>query len=354
MNVTITDIANATGLSTATISKYLNNRKIRDENRILIEKAILKLGYTPNRSAQLLRAKKTRTIGILISDLGNCFWGSLINAIIRYLAQYNYAVIVYSFFFDHQREIVTIQDIIAQHFDGVIMLPSGRQDNLYHFLQEAQIPVVMLDQIPDSFKVFNVDCVISDNYKGGTLLAEHLLQKGHTRVCIMEQYLNSYTIEQRIRGFTDVYEREGICILRQQDFSMPISFGELTDTSDYSRVHLLRLIDSPNPPTAVFFDCYISAVGGLSAASSMRLSVPQDISFVSFDDNPLFKTMSTAMTCVSQNLKSIGEHASEILLQRIHGDYTDFPKVDIIDVEFHPRCSVKDLAGTVNIRKDKL
>ena len=84
MNVTINDIARATGLSTATISKYINHKKIREENRILIEKAIQELGYTPNRNAQLLRAKNTHTIGILISDLGNYFWGELVNSIIKH------------------------------------------------------------------------------------------------------------------------------------------------------------------------------------------------------------------------------------------------------------------------------
>ena len=77
MNITIKDIACATGLSTATISKYLNHKTIREENRILIEKAINDLGYVPNRNAQLLRAKNTHTIGILISSrellLGNAY-----------------------------------------------------------------------------------------------------------------------------------------------------------------------------------------------------------------------------------------------------------------------------------------
>ncbi len=82
-------------------------------------------------------------------------------------------------------------------------------------------------------------------------------------------------------------------------------------------------------------------MGGLSAASQARISVPQDISFVCFDDDPLFKTMSAAMTCVSQDLTSMGKHAVELLLKRIHGDYTDFPKIDMLDVVFHPRRSVK-------------
>ena len=172
MNVTINDIARATGLSTATISKYINHKKIREENRILIEKAIQELGYTPNRNAQLLRAKNTHTIGILISDLGNYFWGELVNSIIKHFTDHGYTVIVCSFFFEHQKEIDTIQDIISQHFDGVIMLPSCWHDDLYQLLQNAGIPVVMLDQIPASMRHFPVDCVISDNYRGGALLAE--------------------------------------------------------------------------------------------------------------------------------------------------------------------------------------
>lgn len=354
MNVTITDIARATGLSTATISKYLNHKKIREENRIQIEKVIRDLGYTPNRNAQLLRSKKTHTIGILISDLGNYFWGELINSIIRHFTDYGYTVIVCSFFFEHQKEIDTIQDIISQHFDGVIMLPSGRQDDLYHLLQEAQIPVVAIDQIPASMKRFPVDCVISDNYKGGALLAEYLLEKGHTRVCIMEQYLDSYTIAQRIQGFTDVYKKNGYNLLDQQDPYPPVSFGTLADTTAHSRAHLLQLMESPGHPTAVFFDCYISAMGGLSAASQARISIPEDISFVCFDDDPLFKTMSAAMTCVSQDLEAIGIHAVEILLKRLHGDYTDFPAIDMLDVTFHSRRSVKDLSECSSIRRDNL
>ena len=269
MNVTINDIARATGLSTATISKYINHKKIREENRILIEKAIQELGYTPNRNAQLLRAKNTHTIGILISDLGNYFWGELVNSIIKHFTDHGYTVIVCSFFFEHQKEIDTIQDIISQHFDGVIMLPSCWHDDLYQLLQNAGIPVVMLDQIPASMRHFPVDCVISDNYRGGALLAEHLLEKGHTKVWIMEQYLDSYTIEQRIQGFVDVYQKNGIDLLKQQDSFPPVSFGSTAETITQSNLHFQKLIDSSDPPTAVFFDCYLSAMGGLSAAGGM-------------------------------------------------------------------------------------
>lgn len=143
----------------------------------------------------------------------------------------------------------------------------------------------------------------------------------------------------------DVYQKNGIDLLKQQDSFPPVSFGSTAETITQSNLHFQKLIDSSDPPTAVFFDCYLSAMGGLSAASQARISVPQDISFVCFDDDPLFKTMSATMTCVSQDLTSMGKHAVELLLKRIHGDYTDFPKIDMLDIVFHPRRSVKDLSG---------
>ena len=152
------------------------------------------------------------------------------------------------------------------------------------------------------------------------------------------------TEEIKKQDYVDVYQKNGIDLLKQQDSFPPVSFGSTAETIIQSNLHFQKLIDSSDPPTAVFFDCYLSAMGGLSAASQARISVPQDISFVCFDDDPLFKTMSATMTCVSQDLTSMGKHAVELLLKRIHGDYTDFPKIDMLDVVFHPRCSVKDLS----------
>ena len=128
MNVTINDIARATGLSTATISKYINHKKIREENRILIEKAIQELGYTPNRNAQLLRAKNTHTIGILISDLGNYFWGELVNSIIKHFTDHGYTVIVCSFFLSIRRRSIryrilspsTLPELSCSHPAGMM------------------------------------------------------------------------------------------------------------------------------------------------------------------------------------------------------------------------------------------
>lgn len=343
MKVTIKDIAKETGLSTATVSKYLNNIKIQENYRILIEAAIKKLGYRPNRSAQILRSKKTRTIGILISDLGNYFWGSVIGIISHYFASQQYTVITRSYSFDMELEKNVIRDIISQNFEGLIMLPFNNCDHYYQLLQNAGIPVIILDQLPTMIQDYPVDCVLSDNYGGSALLAEHLFQNGHTNICILDQAINSHTIEVRIQAVKDVYSRHGINLETCFPCAEPFVFKETKDVIQENKQRLYQLLNAPDPPTAVFFTNYISAMGGLSAVNLLGLNVPDDISLVCFDNDPLFRAMHTSMTCVAQDLTSIGIRASELLMQRISGDYSNFPVTEIINVEFHSGKSVRNL-----------
>lgn len=343
MKVTIKDIAKDTGLSTATVSKYLNNIKIQEHNRILIENSIQRLGYRPNRSAQILRSKKTRTIGILISNLGNYFWGPLIGTISHYFADRQYTVVTCAYNFDKEREKTVIQDIISQKFEGLIMLPSDDHDHYYQLLQNAGIPVIILDQLPVLRKKYPVDCVLSDNYGGSALLAEHLFQNGHSDICILNHSIHSYTVATRIRAIFDVYSSHGIDLSKNMTFCDPISFSETHAFIAQNKLQFKKILEISSPPTAIFFTNYLSAMGGLSAINSAKLNIPADISLVCFDYDPLFRAMHTSMTCVSQNLTQIGITSCDLLLRRISGDYSDFPRTEILNVQFHPGKSVQNL-----------
>ncbi len=351
MKVTIKDIAKDTGLSTATISKYLNNIKIQENNRILIEDSIQRLGYHPNRSAQILRSKKTRTIGILISNLGNYFWGPLIGAISHYLTDRQYTVVTCSYNFDKEREKTVIQDIISQKFEGLIMLPSDDHDHYYQLLQNAGIPVVILDQFPVMRNKYPVDCVLSDNYGGSKLLAEHLFQNGHSNICILNHSENSYTVSTRIQAVFDVYNDHGINLKKNISFCEPICFSETHSFISQNKLQFKKILETPHPPTAVFFTNYLSAMGGLSAINSAKLNIPSDISLVCFDNDPLFRSMHTSMTCVSQNLTEMGIKSCDLLLQRISGNYSDFPSTEILSVQFHPGKSVQNLHTSDSLNK---
>lgn len=340
MNVTIKDIARETGLSLATISKYLNNKKIQDKNRLLIEKTISNLGYKPNRTAQVLRSKRTMTVAILITDLGNYFWGSIISSVSQFFVKYGYTVITCSFYYDAQKETEVIQDLIVRNIDGVIMLPFNSQDDHYLLLQKENIPVVILDQIPAMIEQQPVDYVTSDNYNGGALLGKYLLQKGHKKVHILEPADHSSTIPQRIQGFRDAYKKAGFTSIAS---SSPILFMASQNVIDLGKKNFRHVMEGKEPPTAIFFTNYLTALGGLMEANSSGYSIPEDISVVSFDDDPLFGSMYPPITSVAQDLSLLGQKASEILYRRMQGDYSDFPLASCIDVCFYERQSVKNL-----------
>ena len=343
MTITIKDIARETGLSTATISNYLNNRKIREENRFLIERTIQKLGYKPNRAAQILRTKKTHMIAILLTDLGTYFWAAMINAISQYFMKYRYTVITCSYSFNPGKEEQVIRDLISQNPDGIIVLPNNREDHLFTLILDAGIPLVIVDSLPSCLGERPVDCVTSNQYEGGAMLARHLLENGHTNVSIVERSVDSYTLEERIRGFTDVYKEHGYDTFSFLNPYPAIPFKDTQLVVERGKERFLQVMNAPNPPTAIFFTNYTIGIGGLSAAYSLPVPVPESVSLVCFDDDPLFKVMRPTLTCVSQDLKQLGEKASEILLRRIHGDYTDFPSTSVIDVTFHRRSSVKNI-----------
>lgn len=340
MKVTIKDISRETGLSLATISKYLNNKKIQEKNRLRIEEAIAHLNYKPNRTAQVLRSRRTMTVAILVSDLGNYFWGTIISAVSQFFVNYNYTVITCSYSHDTQIERELLQDLIIRKIDGVIILLANLLDDRYRLLQAENIPVVALDQNPVAIGHPPVDCVVSDNYNGGALLARYLLKKGHQRVHILDPAYDSSPVAERIQGFRDVYEKAGIHSIT---YPVSIRFSTNQDAINEGKRHFRQLMESKESPTAIFFTNYLSALGGLMEASTSGCSIPGDVSVVTFDDDPLFRSMYPPITSLAQNLSLIGETASRILYRRMQGDYSDFPLTRCVDVCFYERQSVRDL-----------
>ena len=344
MAVTIKDIAQATGLSTATISKYLNNIPIKEENQKRIEKAIAELHYRPNLSARALRSRQDKTICILMSDLGNYFWGDAITHISAFFSRHGYTVITRSYFFDTGLEDRLIRELVSQHIAGAVLLPQSSSDHRYTRFQEAGIPVVVLDQIPDEADRFPVDCVLSDNYGGGARLAQYLLENGHKDVCIMSEFRNFYSISTRIRGFYETYQHHGIDLSRKPYNQFPpVTYIASSSIHSIAGERFRTVISQDEKPSAIFFSTYEVALGALSGDNSGLIQIPEELSLVTFDDDVLFRALKYSMSCVEQDMVRIGFQTASLLLRRVQGDREDFPKHEIIDVIFHPRRSVRDL-----------
>ncbi len=337
MKVTIKDIARDTGLSTATISKYLNAKPINAVTKKKIEESIKKLNYIPNQTAQMLRSQKTKIIYLILSDLDNYFWGGIISTITDFFEEYDFTVITTSFHHNEQEEKELIKDIIYQKASGVILLPCTNQDVTYIALQNANIPVVIIDNYPKKIAEHPVDYVTSNNYDSGRKLAEYAIQNGHENISIMDYFCDSSPIMDRVKGIRDVYA--------ENKLPDPI-LHRITDLPTYQNIMLEknerfnRKSSTKQQVTLIIFTNYVSAVSGLIELQSYSTDLYEKFSFLVYDDEPLFLSLARPMTVMKQNLKEMGLHAAQILLKRINKDYKDYPEKIMIKSQFIERKSV--------------
>lgn len=340
MKVTIKDIAKDTGLSTATISKYLNSKPINVNTKKKIEESINKLNYIPNQTAQMLRSQKTKIIYLILSDLDNYFWGGIISTITDFFEEYDFTVITTSFHHNEQEEKELIKDIIYQKASGVILLPCTNQDITYLELQNAKIPVVIIDNYPEKIREYPVDFVTSNNYESGRMLAKYAIQHGHENISIMDYFSDSSPIIDRVKGIMDVYA--------EYKLKNPI-LHRITDLPTYQNIMLEKNgrfnveSSTKRQVTLIIFTNYVSAVSGLIELQSYSKNLYENYSFLVCDDEPLFLSLARPMTVVKQNLSEMGLKAAQILLKRINKDYEKYPEKIMIKSQFIERKSVHDI-----------
>ena len=334
MKPSIKDIALDTGLSTATISKYLREKKILPENRAKIEESIDRLGYIPNRNAQMLRSGKTHTIGLVVGDLSNTFWGSIVDYIAEYLLLRGYMTVIYS-----GEELEeggrNLSNILAQNLDGLIICLRSHDDDNYLPIVEKRLPIVLIDQLSDHYKV---DSITSDNYGAGKQAAEFLLKMGHENIGIVSGWTKFYTISERVKGFLDVIRSNGGEI--KPEFILE---GPMTSESGKKLFNQLNSLD--NPPEAIFATNLDVGLGALVEANLQGVEVGKDLSFITIDDDELFSGMMPPITVVAQNVKKMGYEAGRLLLNKLEKDNDKMPIQTIyIETELRIRDSVSDMS----------
>ncbi len=331
MKPSIKDIAIETGLSIATISKYLRKIKIREENRLKIEDVINRLEYTPNRNAQMLRSSKSYTIGVVIADLSNTFWGSIVDYIEEYLQQHGYMTVIYS-----GQELATdsryLSNILAQNLDGLIISLMSQDDDEYIPLIERKLPVVLIDQKSSHYEV---DTVTSDNYGAGRAAAKYLLGMGHREIGIITAWRSIYTISERLKGFLDCLDDENCHIVPEH-----IVEGPMTPSS--GKVLFAQLMSQDNVPEAIFATNFDVGLGALIEANIQNYKIGEELSFISIDDDELFAGMIPPITVISQNVRNIGHEAARLLLRKLKNQKNEKPSTVYVQTELIVRESVSN------------
>ena len=301
--ITIKDVARQAGVSTATVSRFLNNASLKEENRQRIEKAVKELNYHPLLYARRLAGGKLDTFGLIIPGFEGIFYSFYALEIIREVA-----VSLGANDIDLHLNIFWNKDNFKTSLiDGVIMADIIGNDKQLKRLIKEDIPLVVVNrQIEDS----DINCVAVNNFKGGYEATEFLIHHGHKRVAHLAGDLRVQCAQDRVEGYKSALEKNGVGLVEEYIKTTNFSRKE-------ARLRLEELFSSKNPPTAIFCCSDEIASEVLSFAEEKRMEVPKDLSVIGFDDNPHCLYGNVMLTTVRQPLKAMVHQAVKILKENI-------------------------------------
>lgn len=309
------DVAKYAGLSTATISKYINGVTVKEENKKRIDEAIRTLNFRVNEIARGLKTKKTATVGVLIPSLESVFFTSIVSKVESILLQYGYSTIICDYQQDKKLENQKFDFLMNKSVDGIIFMPLGVDDRKITSAVEKNVPVVLIDR---SIKGLDSDVVLVDNLNAAYNAVELLITKGHKRIGIICGPQNIYTAQERLKGYIRIHE----------DYELEID-ENLIKYGDYEiqggMVLLNELMDQADPPTAIFVTNYEMTLGAVMALNSRNMAVPEELSLIGFDNIQLANVVKPSLCIVVQPMQQIGETAAYLLIKRMKGDMSGFP-----------------------------
>jgi LacI family transcriptional regulator len=309
---TIHDVARLAAVSVATVSNVLNEtRPVAPETRERVLKAVAALGYTPHAAARSMRGRGSGLIGLIVADITNPFFTSLVQSVERAAHAHGYAVLLCNSDEDHDREERSLQLLRTQRVDGIILAATGQASaGRASALGQLRVPVVLVDRgLPE----FGLDAVILDNRRAALEATRHILGFGHRRVAMIAGPSNVSTGMDRLAGFREALLEAGV--RHEERWVHDAGFRE-----ERAYDAACAMLSSPERPTAIFCANNLIAIGVMRSIADARLRCPEDVSVVSIDDFPWANAFRPRLTTVAQPVDAMGEAALRMLLQRIAGN----------------------------------
>ena len=307
MAATIKDIARETGLGYATISAYLNGTNVRPKNKELIEAAIQKLGYVRNEYARGLKTHRSMTIGVLIPELSNTFSTLIVSEMEDELRRHGYGILVCDCRSDPEIEKTSLRFLESKMVDGVIVMPISTDGKVFDLLPQ-DLPAVAIDRFTLSDRVSHV---LINNREISARATRMLTDHGHRRIALICGSEGMFTADERRKGYEEALQIAGC-----YDASL-ICQGDFTVDGGY--VAMKRILQAENGVTAVFVTNYEMTVGAIIAINELGCKIPEDYSFIGFDNHELSKVITPKIATVNQPLREIGREAATLLLEQLDG-----------------------------------
>ncbi|MGY2799373.1 LacI family transcriptional regulator [Ewingella americana] len=312
--VTIRDVAKLAGVSVATVSRVLNNPAIASkEARELVLHAVAALGYRPNANAQALATQSSDTIGVVVMDVSDPFFGALVKAVDTVAQRHQKYVLIGNSYHEAEKERHAIEVLIRQRCNALVVHAKALgDDELSHFLNQVPGMVLINRVIPG----YEHRCVSLNNVTGAEMATRLLLSQGHQRI----GYIGSnHGIEddlQRQQGYLTAMT-QGTSVSMTQTRQPPPESWRAQGSPDLQggEAAMVELLGRNLQLSAVFAYNDSMAAGALAVLKENGISVPQDFSLVGFDDIPIARYTSPKLTTVRYPIVSMATLATELALK---------------------------------------
>jgi LacI family transcriptional regulator len=328
---TIRDVAQRAGVSTTTVSHVINGtRKVEPSTTSRVRAAIEELGYRPNALARSMRRGSTHTVGVVLPDIANPFFGDLARSLEDHMFEAGYSAIICNSDGDTVKEGRYLDVLLSKQVDGLLLVAASQPSEGLIDLVRQGTPTIVVDRELDDISVSQV---LVANRQGGLLAGRHLLTLGHRDFGVIAGPGSLGTSARRLEGFEAALAEAAVELPEARVFR-----GDFRAAS--GRVAMDGWLRSGHSPTAVFAENDLMAIGALSAAHAAGLDVPGDVSVVGFDGIAFGVDVTPPLTTVSQSIEDMAAAATELLFERL-GDRDAAPRL----VELPVTLSIRGTSG---------
>ncbi|MFK7835988.1 MAG: LacI family DNA-binding transcriptional regulator [Sulfitobacter sp.] len=306
---TLDDVARAAGVSTATVSRCLNDPdKVSNSTRERVNEAIKALGYTPNFAARFMAAKRTFTIGAIIPTMENAIFARGLQAFQEELDSRGYTLLVSSSAYKAKAEEEQIRNLVARGADGILVIGHDRDPAIYDYLEQQRVPILVAWSYDEGGRAASIGF---DNRAAMNALAEQVIALGHRHIAMISGVSRQNDRARlRIAGVQDAMQTHGLDPATLNPIEVPYNIED-------GAAAFAELMTRVPRPSVVLCGNDVLAVGAVRGARKLGLRIPQDVSITGFDDLELAQVTIPELTTVRVPHQTMGRLAAQELVAMI-------------------------------------
>lgn len=306
--VTMADVAREAGVSKSTVSQYLNKRYeyMSENTKQKIKDAIEALGYQPNFLARSLKQKRTSLIGIICANITHYFSTEFTHAIEEFFHKHELQAIVCNANDDPVKEKKYIETLRGKQVDGLIVFPTGQNNDLYQSMVKEGYPVVFVDRKVENLDVFSV---ITNNTESTYNAIQRYIKKGHQNIAFVVQPLTISTRIDRLEGYKKALTDAGLEV--NSDLIIEASISEMKEKLE----HLFSLEVKPTALFAANDRAFLTVVDFLK---EKKIKLGKDLDLIVFDNIPFAHLLESPISFIIQPSTEMGHKAAELLFDQIN------------------------------------